>query len=98
MEPFNETVTGVGLREFRAALGLSQNDLATLLDVGQSTINKWERDLVPAPDRLRAELWNIYLDFVDDVRELRAGRPIRSDAPWRAAALFWATRRELALD
>lgn len=76
--------------DFRAALGLSQDALAGLLDVRQATLSAWEKGTsVPRGD-VRAELDNIFADFLDDVAALRAGVEPSLGAPWASAARWWA--------
>lgn len=63
------------LRCVRRRLGLSQNELAELLDVNQNTISRWEdrsrtpRDPIKVLTRLD-ELDEIYKEIVDDTIEL----------------------------
>ena len=63
------------LRCGRRRLGLSQNELAELLDVAQNTISRWEdrsrapRDPIEVLTRLD-ELDEIYKEIVDDLIEL----------------------------
>lgn len=73
------------LRCYRKSLGLDQDELAELLDVGQNTVSRWEagirtpRDPVEVLMRLY-EFNDIFVDVVDDVDELAmrddAGRVI----------------------
>lgn len=65
----------LSLRCVRRRLGLSQNELADLLDVAQNTISRWEdrsrapRDPLKVLTRLD-ELDEIYKEIVDDIIEL----------------------------
>lgn len=40
---------GEALREKRIALGLTQAELAEILDVKPNTVARWERGLLPVP-------------------------------------------------
>lgn len=81
--------------DFRAALGLSQDALAGLLDVRQATLSAWENGTsVPRGD-VRAELDQIFADFLEDVALIRAGVEPSQGAPWLAAARWWAGQHVL---
>jgi DNA-binding XRE family transcriptional regulator len=68
-------MTGADLREFRKTMFLSQGELATTMDVGQTTIARWEKEnviLAPAIAYLLSSqkrfrefyLWRIRHDVV----------------------------------
>ena len=82
--------TGEDLIAFRTALGMSQRDLALLLDVGQPAITRWESGARAVPDRLRFDLDQILADFQEDVWAWRDGGVPSVDAPWETVARFWA--------
>ena len=73
------------LRCYRKSLGLSQAELAELLDVSQNTISRWEAEIRSPRDPVEVlmrlyELSDVFDDVVDDVIALAmrdtAGRVI----------------------
>lgn len=88
-------LTGTHLTAFRTALGLTQTDMADLLDVSQTTIQRWERDRKDPPQRLQIELDDIYQDFLTDLQYARVTNII-PDSPWHHAVRFWRSRPELS--
>jgi transcriptional regulator with XRE-family HTH domain len=67
------------LRARRLALGLSQPQLAALLDINSMTISRWERGVValPAPGMLHWALRGLE-------RSRRRPAPVRRRGPMRA--------------
>lgn len=85
----------VPLADYRAALGLSQMDLAMLLKVSQPQLHKLERGYAQLSPEEAFELSEVFDRFLYDVHVIRTGgQP--SDMPWAAAARFWASRPELS--
>lgn len=54
--------SGVALRDARRHRGLSQTDLADLLDISQSRVSAWERGYDEVPRRLRRRLIDIMVN------------------------------------
>ena len=52
----HDVMTRAELRARRAALGMSQRDLAARLGVRQVSVSRWERGYTPVPDGIDAEL------------------------------------------
>ena len=88
-------LTGSFLRKIRAALGLSQTDMALIFGINQTSYLRWEKGTHPVPPGIHAEVEQLYRDFLSDVAALRRGHPIEADAPWREVAMFWAMQSEL---
>lgn len=86
---------GTQISDFRAALGLSQTDLARLMDISQSQLHKLEHDYARLSESDTRQLRKVYFSFLTDVAAIRAGNQ-PPDAPWSPAARFWATRPELS--
>lgn len=92
----NQRSDGVKIVEYRAALGLSQMDLAMLMGVSQPQLHKLERGYASLSEDDIDELESIYSSFLAEVDAIRSGyQP--SDAPWSPAARFWARRPELSV-
>lgn len=69
------------LRCYRKSLGLDQDELAELLDVGQNTVSRWEAG-IRAPRDPAEVLMRLYelLDTFDDVVDGVAELAMRDDA------------------
>lgn len=91
----DDAFTGKDLEAFRAALDITQDDLADLLDVSQTTIQRWERGKKDPPAGVKDDLEHIFGDFMRDVRKTRTTGD-HADAPWSRVASFWADRPELS--
>lgn len=56
----------MSLREMRKAVGLTQVELATILDVDPTTIVRWERGYTePSPSNIRRLAWTLRADESD---------------------------------
>lgn len=75
--PPRPTTIGAVLRRWRARAGLTQAQVAVLLEVQQTTISSWEleRTMVSVPDLSRlAALYHVPADELgEEVRALTAG-------------------------
>jgi transcriptional regulator with XRE-family HTH domain len=49
-------MTGEGLKEKRAALGLTQAQLAEILEVKSNTVARWERGILSVPKAIELAL------------------------------------------
>lgn len=67
----------VELTSRREALGLTQSDLADLLDVNQTSVSQWERGRYKVPIWLDAELTKLE-DMVDEMVEAMTSTIIES--------------------
>lgn len=89
-----EGFTGQDVADCRIALGISQEELADLLGVSQTTIQRWERGKKHPPARLQDELDDVFHDFLTDVELARESNVVK-EAPWSQVVRFW--RRQDAL-
>lgn len=82
--------------DFRVALGLSQMDLAGLLNISQSQLHKLERGYVPMTPEHAITFGQVFDQFLADVAFIRRGGHL-PERPWASAARFWASRQELSV-
>lgn len=92
----NQRSDGVKIVEYRAALGLSQMDLAMLMGVSQPQLHKLERGYAELSEEEAYRLKEVLGYFLADVHAIRSGGQA-PDTPWGAAARFWARRPELSV-
>jgi transcriptional regulator with XRE-family HTH domain len=78
---------GARLREAREAQGLSQADLARLIDTSRQAISLYEKgEITPAPSmtRLLADVLGVLPTFFQRSQELGAGLPAMSATYFRS--------------
>lgn len=72
-----EILTPTSIRRFRKERGLSQQELATILNVGMITVSRWERGKTKPDGTVAAILTTLISDFADH-DDLRTYGPVAS--------------------
>lgn len=75
-------MTGAELRSRRKALGLTQNDLASQLEVSANTVARWERDEMGMPGMIDLALKSIECKMAQQTDKKR---PAKKPAGKKAA-------------
>ena len=85
-----EDLDGERLVGLRTALGLSQMDMAQLMEVSQPQLHRLERGYAIIPDEFVYRLKLVFYRFLRDVNSIRVGGMV-SEERWAGVAQFWAS-------